>query len=248
MLFLLFIFAYMSSRQNAYFSKVWWLFFVPSMLLWFMLAAYQLRPGQHLIALAWLMLVATRFSIFSNYLTRMKFLFSTVANGFVRYQKTLAYGFTTVSITLSALLWFKIAYIEQKGLSFYDGGRLSLSRYFGEDSDWIYANIYQNPTVKLWVPSRYIYGLFYAQNKLYSPDYVKYPKYTQAALIDELLWHQPDYVFVVSEAIIDGPASGILKKTIKQYPTAFELVANSPNRFNFVTYKLNLAELSFKSN
>tara|TARA_R110002110_G_scaffold121431_2_gene297193 strand:+ start:21760 stop:23610 length:1851 start_codon:yes stop_codon:yes gene_type:complete len=244
MLLTLFVCAYLSSRQNAYFSKVWWLFFVPSLLLWFMLAAYQLRPGQHLIALAWFIVVATQFSVLSKYLKRIKPLLTIGANGLIRYQKILSYSLMTVSITLSALLWCKIAFIEQKGLSFYDGGRLSLSRYFGQDSDWIYAHIYEKPEVKLWVPSRYIYGLFYASNRLYSPDYLKYPHYTKAALIEDLLFCRPDYVFVVSDAIVDGPASGILKKLVKEYPLAFELVANAPNRFDFETYKVNLAVLN----
>jgi len=241
MLFILFILAYASCRNDIFFSKVWWLFFLPSLLLWFILGAYQLRLGQHLIALAWFMIVATQFSLLKKlYNSKLNNLCHYVSH----YQKVLTYAFMTVTISISALLWYKIAYIEQKNISFYQGGRLSLSRYFGLDSDWIYENIYQKPEVKLWVPSRYLYGLFYTRNQLFSPDYSSGTYYTEDTLVKDLSQSQPDYVFVVSEAIIDGPASGVLKQVVQKYPFAFEMVANSPNRFDFITYKLNLAELN----
>lgn len=241
MLLALFILAYVSCRKHVYFSKVWWLFFLPSLLLWFILGAYQLRLGQHLIALAWFMIVATQFSVCK---TLSSARINKLSHYLMQYQRVLSYSLVMVSISVSTLVWYKIAYIEQKNISFYDGGRLSLSRYFGQDSDWIYKNIYQKPEVKLWVPSRYLYGLFYTRNQLYSPDYSNYSHYTEDNLVDDFLRNQPDYVFVVSDAIIDGPASGTLKQVVQKYPFAFEVVADSPNRFDFVTYKLDVAKLN----
>ena len=70
-------------------------------------------------------------------------------------------------------------------MSLYDGGRQSLHRYFGDDADRIYATIYKNPEALLWVPSRYLYGLFYRHTRLTTPDYSQAP-YTTATLVKEL--------------------------------------------------------------
>lgn len=234
LLLLLFILAFIGSWQSKFSKMLMMAFFLPSLLLWFLLAAYQLRLGQHLIALSFLIIVTNRFPLVRRLYTEK---IQTIFSQLVKRQHVMAMSLIVASFSVSSYLWYKVALVEQKGNSFYEGGRLSLSRYFGQDADWIYQNIYLDPKQTIWVPSRYLYGLFYMRNTIYTPDYLYYESYDAAALLNELVQKNPNYVFVVSDAIIDGPASSLLKQLVLQYPEAFSLVTNAPNRFDFKTYE-----------
>lgn len=63
--------------------------------------------------------------------------------------------------------------------------------------------------------------------------------YDASALVDELVRKSPDYVFTVSEAVIDGPASDLLAKVIESCPQAFKHISGPHNRFSFNTYQID---------
>jgi hypothetical protein len=154
-------------------------------------------------------------------------------------QKQFLIGSIRVSVCLALILFIKEVWYTKPGVSLYAGGRQSLQRYFGDDADYIYTTVYSDPDKLLWVPSRYLYGLFYKHTQLTTPDYLRYSPYNHAAIINELQTKLPDYVFTVSQNVIDGPASQILKEVITACPQAFERISNPQNKFSFSTYKVN---------
>jgi hypothetical protein len=95
----------------------------------------------------------------------------------------------------------------------------------------------------LWVPSRYLYGLFYQHTKLTSPDYAAYSIYDYESLVDELIKKSPDYVFSVSENVAGGPGSRLLKDVLLRCPSAFDRVTKTENKHSFVAYKVNKMQL-----
>lgn len=226
----LFIYTCWVSQKNKILKQMLWLFLLPGWVCWFLFGAYQLRLGQHLIAFAFFMMVAAHYPFLS---------FATVQQRWQQKQKAIYSGLIVFSIAISSVLFIKEVYIEKNGVSLYQGGRQSLHRYFGKEADMIYQQVYLDPKKLLWVPSRYIYGLFYKHTQLTSPDYDLYAEYNTKALVDELKRKSPDYVFTVSEAVIDGPASEVLTQVIQQCPHAFQKISGPKNRFNFMTYKLN---------
>ncbi|MBS0290128.1 MAG: hypothetical protein JSS07_08865 [Proteobacteria bacterium] len=236
-LFLLFLLAWISCRSDSVLRNMVIFFMIPSMICWFLFGAYHLRLGQHLIAFSFFVIGASGYALpakITNWEGWQRFW-----NWLGSRQKACFVGIVSISVVMGGLLFIQGAWLEKGRVSLYSGGRLSLQRYFGKDSDFIYNTVYRDKNALLWVPSRYIYGLFYKRTQLTTPDYPRYPLYDQAALIDELQRKLPDYAFTVSEAVIDGPGSERLSEVIAACPNAFEKIASSPNRFNFVTYKIN---------
>ncbi len=236
-LFILFVVSWISCKTDRTLRNIVVFFMIPSMLCWFFFGAYHLRLGQHLIALAFFVIAASGYALPAKV---------TSWEGWQRFWTWLAHrqkqcfvGIVGVSVIMGGLLFVQGAWVEKGRISLYSGGRLSLQRYFGKDADFIYSKVYSDPNALLWVPSRYIYGLFYKHTQLTTPDYPRYVNYNQAALVDELRRKNPDYVFTVSENVIDGPASAQLISLIGACPNAFDKVAYAPNRFSFVTYKIN---------
>lgn len=233
----LFILTLWVSRKNILLKRMVWLFMIPGWVCWFLFGAYQLRLGQHLIAFAFFIVIASHYPFPT--LVTLNHHWQYFKKRCIANQKALMAGGVSFSLMLGGILFIKEVYLVKGGVSLYQGGRQSLHRYFGKDTDYIYEHVYSDPSAVLWVPTRYIYGLFYKHTKLTSPDYNKYDTYCAGALIDELRGKFPDYVFTVSPAIIDGPASQVLSEVISECPSAFEKIGGSKNRFNFVTYKVN---------
>ncbi len=240
-LFLLFLTAWISCRNDRVLRNMVILFMIPSMLCWFIFGAYHLRLGQHLIAFAFFVVAASGYALPAKITSWEGW--QRFWNWLAQRQKQCFLGMVSVSIIMGGLLFVQGAWLEKGRISLYSGGRLSLQRYFGKDADFIYSTVYSDPNALLWVPTRYIYGLFYKHTLLTSPDYPLYEKYNKAALIDEFRRKTPDYVFTVSQAVIDGVGSEVLGQVIALCPNAFEKIASAPNRFDFVTYKVNKAIL-----
>ncbi|MGD9591152.1 MAG: hypothetical protein AB7V32_01365 [Candidatus Berkiella sp.] len=240
-LFVLFLVSWISCKTDRNLRNMVIFFMVPSLLCWFLFGAYHLRLGQHLIAFAFFVIAASGYALPASV---------TSWEGWHRFwnwlgqrQKQCFFSIVGVSIIMGGLLFVQGAWVEKGRISLYSGGRLSLQRYFGKDADFIYNTVYLDSKALLWVPSRYIYGLFYKHTQLTTPDYPRYEAYNQAALIDELRRKSPDYVFTVSENVIDGPGSALLREVVSTCPSAFEKVADAPNRFSFVTYKIDKSAL-----
>lgn len=245
-LLLLFGLAFYAASLTPILKRLMWLYCLPGVILWLLFGAYQLRLGQQYIVIAWLVLVASQFSLPKTLLSffhRAHKLHLVAVPPSIKSARLISIIMIATSVSVSAYLWIEFRYVEQPGISMYAGRRIALTRYFGADSQWIYDNLFLNHNTTLWVPSRYLYGLFYPSTNLVSPDYQRYKPYDQSALIAELKQTQPDYVFEISQAVIDGPAASELTRLIATHPQAFEKVADAPNRFNFVTYRIHTDKL-----
>lgn len=240
LLFILFLLAGLTSWQDRVLRNMVFLFMVPSLVCWFFLGAYHLRLGQHLIAFAFLIVAASGSPLLVKPFQWRQYLW--VLSWCAHHQRRLVAGAMIFCVGMGAIIYIE-SLVKKPGVSLYAGGRQSLQRYFGKDADQVYTNIYSDPTLLLWVPTRYLYGLFYKHTQLTTPDYDYYLTYTRASLVDELQNKEPDYVFSVSQDIIDGPASMLLTEVIAECPKAFERVTHSVNKLSFVTYKIDKSQL-----
>ena len=48
----------------------------------------------------------------------------------------------------------------------YNGGKQTLSKFFGKDTNYIYDTIYGNQGISIMLQSPYAYGMFYGHNHL----------------------------------------------------------------------------------
>lgn len=220
-------------RSKAH-SIVFFLAILPSLLMWFLYGAYDVRLGIHVISLAALLTAATNYNIplFANakpwksmgsHLQAKQVRVLTLVGALV-----MAYSFVTVQKTIQNV---------GDGFDLYSGGRNTIYRYFGRDSEFVYKEIYGKPRLVLWIPSNYIYGIFYGHNRVVRPNYDIGEPYTKESVLMELDKLRPDYVFYAGE-VPYGPASDLLYDLAKDCPYLFQAVAGFPNKGEYRVYRL----------
>ena len=73
--------------------------------------------------------------------------------------------------------------------SFYDGGKNTIYKYFGDDAAFVYREIYRDV---LWIPSPYIYGVFYGHNAIIRPNH-RAVKLDVKRIRADIVRDRPDY-------------------------------------------------------
>ena len=175
---------------------VFFLLLVPSLLLWFLFGAYEERLGMHIVALATLLTVA------SSLERGEKDGRVDVAN----MRPTICYiAYVMASLAVVFAMKIGLSRIESRHpyFSLYDGGKNVIYKYFGDDANFVYREIYRQSKT-LWISSNYIYGIFYGHNPIVRPDrHAMLPQ--REPVKEQILATQPDYLF---DATSLGPRIG----------------------------------------
>ncbi len=229
----LFVLGAWLTRRDPFYRTVFWLYIIPATALWLIFAAYQLRLGQHLLSMVTLLCLCQLKH--PNRLRHEKV--KALLRWSIRRQTQLRFMMIGLCVVACSGVYLKKSH-ENPGVDYLNGPRVALTRYFEADADKIYEAISNNPSASLWVPSRYLYGLFYEKNELMTPDYSVYQPYNEQALVSELRKKQPDFVFTVSNEVIDGQASDLLRGVIQKCPDSFDVFAVPPNKFDYTTYRV----------
>lgn len=220
------------ARKNL---DIVFLFLYPALFAWLVFGSYTLRLGIHVVALSALLLAA------SNYSLPMFLGGDTLSAGekFVRDHAILVLAiallFTSVASTLRSN-----SNIEKIGENFshYNSGINNISKYFGKDARFVFDKLYDKKDLLVWVPSLYIYGIFYNHTPILFPFKVD-GEYNQKTLINEIEKYHPDYLFESGPRASWGPYSKQLKILAEQNcPQLFEKVAKPPNKFGYTVYRL----------
>jgi len=212
-------------------------FLLPALLAWLLFGAYSLRLGIHVVALSALLIAATSFALPLGLAGGS--LTSTVK--FVgRHRLALAIFALLLVFTASANRVYKG--IRKYGEDFapYLGGKNAIVKYFGKDSKIVFEKLYDRPDVLLWIPSNYIYGIFYGHTEVMRPSYQDGSSYTPLQLISEIEERSPDFLFDAGHRVSYGPGSATLRKVAEEYcPGLFEKVATPPNKHGYTVYRLH---------
>ena len=209
-------------------------FFIPAMLLWLMFAAYQLRTGQHLLS------VSALFILF--YLRDFGWRNVWVSNLSNKINRPVVLScFVGFCLAFTGLIVAKSTVFEKPGVDPFNGPKHSIYRHFGADSELVYRQLYVPGDQKLWVPTRYLYGLFYRHAEFITADYSE--GMSRDILLGQLLDKRPDYIFTASRHLVDGPANNHVEQLIHQCPQAFKQLNTAPNQHCFVAYQFRVDEL-----
>lgn len=214
------------------------LLILPYLILWFIFGAYQLRLGQHVIVLLGLLV------ILSGY--RGLFLFNSGFNFFAQKFKnkkinlsarTVYVGLISLSILGSAIIGYKQECKIMKGMPWQNGGLRTVQFYFSDMPKAVIDQIYKNQDILLWVPTRYLYGIFYGHTPITMPTESDWT-------VKELINHNPDYVITASKEITGASWVDRLDNIIQSCPAAFKQMNLGHNRYRYVVYQIDNIALS----
>lgn len=214
------------------------LFLLPALVAWLLYGAYSLRLGMHVVALSALLLAV------SNYPLPV-FLgggdLSRVERFIARYA--LVFVILIPLLVASAAIYQINKNLKTYGnqFSLYVAGKNSIAKFFGKDTEFIFRELYDRPDLLLWVPSNYIYGVFYSHTPMMRPkqnDWKPAP-HDIDILLEDIKSRRPNYLFDAGQWVDYSPASGLLRELAEQQcPYLFERVLNR-NKYGYVLYRLH---------
>ncbi len=226
--------AVLRSRKNR---DVALLFLLPALLAWLIFGAYSLRLGIHVVACAALLLAVSGYALPSP----------APGTSFGRLKASLQTHQRAIAIALVGLVslasaWEAYRNIDRVGPTFslYDGGPNAIARYFGKDTQVVLSETYDRADRLLWVPSNYIYGLYYARTPMLRPSKRSASDYTPGVLLAELARDQPDFLFDAGDVVPFGPANDVFRTLATEHcPDLFEPLATPPNRYGYTLYRMH---------
>lgn len=233
-----YIFVTKQNKNKRFVLFIFGLLVLPYLILWFTFGAYQLRLGQHVVELLALLV------ILSGY--RGLFLFNSTFHFFAQKMKnkkmnpnprTIWIGLASISLLSSVIIGYKQEYKIMKGISWKEGGLRTIQFYFPDMSKANIHQIYKNPNILLWVPTRYLYGTFYGHTPVTMPT-------EQTWSIKTLIEAKPDYVITAAKEITSAEWVDRLDNIIRSCPTAFKQMNAGNNRYRYVVYKVDNQALS----
>ena len=206
-------------------------FVAPALLLWLAFGAYSPRNGMHVAAVAALLIAANGFWPVARSSRGRRG--QTVS---ARFRRVVQGVLAAVVVATGAVVWKKI---DEAGPNFslYDGGKNTIYRYFGREAGFVHRDIYRGPDT-LWIPSNYIYGIFYGHNRIIRPD-PSNPPVGAADLRARFSLARPGYLFDAGDRLGDWPGKQAFRELIAKCGHWFERVAAPPNKFGYTVYGLN---------
>ncbi len=168
MIFILLVASFISIYRSKINWDIFFLLLVPSLFAWFLFGSYSIRLGIHVVSLAALLLSATNYSLpfLEDY--RIKGRIGSL------FKKRKIFFISAIFLIVSIDSAFKINNSIQcieDGIDLYVGGKNTISKFFGKDSEFVYKTLYKNPDIILWIPSSSIYGIFFGHNNIVRPNY-----------------------------------------------------------------------------
>lgn len=213
------------------------LFVLPSLLAWLLFGAYSMRLGIHIVAVCALLLAATDYSLSPRFGSAQ---FANSEQYIRRNGKVLA---ILALILISSLSAYRINRHIDDNFSLYISGKNTISRYFGKDAEFVFDELYNRPDLMLWVPSNYIYGIFYGHTPVMRPAFREIDDYDHSSLLSEIRDNRPDYLFDSGPQVAYGPGAMLLHELAEQHcPELFEKRAGPPNELGYTVYALNYDE------
>lgn len=179
-LLLLYIGAYICSRDSRYQKNLFWGVVIPGTLLWFTFGSYDVRLGYYLLVLCGL-LICKNFDYSSETL------------------KINTLKFSRISLLLGLLFFIFFSFREQniihEGVQDHlyplNASKTLIYRYFGDGAEYVYNTIYLKPEKKIWISTFYISPIFYGNNTIIKAIQSASPE----IIYDQIQKTKPDYLF-----------------------------------------------------
>lgn len=212
------------------------LFLLPALIAWLLYGAYGLRLGIHLIALSALLIAANNYPL-PAWLGGGK-----LPSQVEQWVRRSAIIFV---ITAALLASYSAVYRVSKNMKLYGNqfsldvsGKNTIAKFFGSGSEFVFKELYDNPNLLLWVPTNYIYGIFYSHTPMMRPDLRKFPNYDTALLLADIKLRRPNYLFDGGQWVDFTIASGVLRELAEQKCSYLFEKIGKRNKYGYVIYRL----------
>ncbi len=239
-LLMLFVATFIFSWKHKFLRIVFFVGFIPMMLVWFVFGSYSIRLGGHVVALAGVILVSAL--NFKN--VKLQPGKTTPAN--IPENPTLITIFS-IALTVAYVsgLFFGIQWVAARiGTDLYDGAKTTLKIQFGDGSKDVIDKLLAS-NARVWTTSNYAYGPLYGRVPVGFPDYTNIG-FNLDSLKKDILEFRSDYA-IQSDMVAFGPASDLLKGLAQRCPDAFIPVLIPPNQKEFTLYKVVLENLALET-
>lgn len=239
MLFILFILSTISVFRSKKYIDIYLLLLLPSTLAWFIFGAYSgVRLGIHVIALLTVLYASTGYYLPFSILNDK---FTSIGQYINKNAYSVIGFFLILAILSSSIHVYKKFKKNGDSFDIYNGSKVTISKYFGKDSEYIFNEIYGNKEIKIWIPSNYIYGIFYGHNSIIRPDK---DQYSLKELLADIKNKKPDYLFYSGDRVAFGQGSKRLHELVNNHCSdIFQKVAGPENKFGYIVYKLKKESL-----
>lgn len=236
----LFIWGLYACRTNRLLTGIWFLFVLPSTILWFLFGAYHLRLGLQIIAVLGVMIVAADYPGLHTWLARYR------SHARLHWKHAVLF---LLLVHVSGAVWvYQKSPIHRLDLPTYPGGRVALAKFFGDDTEHVFETIYDNPEITVLLSANYIRGLFYTHTQTVWPRYAGNPAtYTESDLLSDLRYYQPDYVVTSGQMLQGEPMNHLVEALYHRYPDALSLYNQSANLHDYRIYRVNPTHFIFNS-
>lgn len=228
-----YIFLTQKTAHKRFVLFIFSLLILPYLILWFTFGAYQLRLGQHVIALLGLLVILSGYRGLFLFNSGFNFFAKKFKNELIHIKTKFIYlGLIFISILGSLIIGYKQEYKVMKNMSWQDGGLRTVQFYFSDVPKAIIDKIYKNQNILLWVPTRYLYGMFYGHTPVTMPT-------EQNWTIKNLIQDKPNYVITASKEITGALWVDRLDNIIKSCPVAFKQMNMGDNRYRYIIYQID---------
>ena len=211
-------------------------FVVPSLIMWLLIASYDLRAGAPSIAILALIIAAAGYGLTEAFHqpSRFKLLYNPL------YRRIAIAGLLIAMAGGGAieLLNYK------KDHPSHQIGRTQLSNLyiaFGGDADLIYAKL-RRDDVTIWTPTNYVYGLFYGYQRVIRPKYGAQP-YSPTQLMKQVRRAQPDYLTDGGTAPFGIGGATLTLLATQLCPEIFRKISGPHNQYQISVYALDKTAL-----
>ena len=212
------------------------LFALPSLLSWFLLAAYDLRAGAPaLFSLAFLIAHAgyglePRPGGAAWRLTRTR-----------RRMQAASVGALAAVAFAAGVYELRLYQNDHPAHRLGDTALSNLFILFGDEAGKAHMALHDSD-LKLWTPTNYAYGIFYGRVRVMRPEDSE-TSYTPSDLLTELREKRPDFVTNGGSVAFGGGGAALDRLAGELCPALFERVAGPANKYGLILYKVNKERL-----
>lgn len=238
----LLILAALSGIKNKVNFQIFILFILPSAFMWLMFANYDgLRLGLHvLVACAILIANADYFS--QVWQTRQN-IFALLSRWTEKYFNKIAQIIAMIAVVGFAMTTYSQWHLPYKVYPL-QAGHSVINEYYGSAADYVYKNLYDQPTIKLWSQNIYIDGEFYGRTRLIYGPVSSDGKY----LLQELIADQPDYI--INSVVLSAGSQNAINDILQRCQKTFTLLTfnnkSSFGKYGYQIYQVNKTFLTDK--